>query len=121
MFFLTTPAIAPSAAADPRSQEGRQSKEQKSKEKKVQSKAREASTSLTGCVDEQDGRYLLLSESSRDPIANLEANGFPAESFAKHLGQKVTVRGTSIPDGARPTIKVRSIETLSDVCAAQQQ
>jgi hypothetical protein len=51
-----------------------------------------------------------------NPIANLEAEGFEKEAFAKHLGHKVTVRGTSISNGNRPTFKVRSIDTVSEVC-----
>src|SRR5262245_35759071 len=53
------------------------------------------SGSLTGCVDEQEGgRYILIDLRSLTPIANLEADGFPNEGFAKHLGNTVTVRGT---------------------------
>ena len=75
--------------------------------------------SLTGCVDEQDGQYVLIQEQSRSLIAQLEAEGFPTEGFAKHVGHKVTVRGTS--NGAeRPTFKVRSIETVSEGCGPQQ-
>ena len=54
-------------------------------------------------------------------IADLVAEGFPTEGFAKHMGHKVTVRGTSNSGGTRTVIKVRSIETLSDTCAPQQQ
>jgi hypothetical protein len=112
MFLISTLFMVPFAAATARREpaEGQQK----------QSKARETAKSFTGCVDEHDGHYLLLDERNRDPIADLEAVGFPAESFAKHLGQKVTVRGTSSPGDSRPTIKVRSIETVSDVCAPQQ-
>jgi hypothetical protein len=112
MFLISTLLTVPFAAATPRREpaEGQQK----------QSKVRGTAASFTGCVDERDGRYLLLNERNRDPIADLEAVGFPAESFAKHLGQKVKVRGTSSPGDSRPTIKVRSIETVSDVCAPQQ-
>ena len=50
----------------------------------------------------------------------LEADGFPKEGFAKHMGQKVTVRGTSNSGSARPLFKVRSIETVSETCAPTQ-
>jgi hypothetical protein len=73
-------------------------------------------TALTGCVDEQEGHYVLIDARIMSPIANLEADGFPTESFAKHLGHTVTVRGTSSSSGARPTFKVRSIETVSERC-----
>ena len=72
---------------------------------------------LKGCVDEQDGRYVLVSAETMAVLANLEADGFPTEGFAKHLGHKVTVQGTSVPNGNRPVFKVRSIETISDTCA----
>ena len=75
--------------------------------------------SLTGCVDEQNGAYVLIHDQTRDLIANLEADGFPTEAFAKHLGHKVTVRGTSNPNGAHPVFKVRSVETVSETCGAQ--
>lgn len=81
--------------------------------------AKEASASLTGCVDEQEGSYVLLSDRTMSPIANLEADGFPKEGFAKHVGHKVTVRGTSNTQGALPLFKVRSIETVSETCTPQ--
>jgi hypothetical protein len=74
---------------------------------------------MTGCVDEQEGHYILIDDRTRDPIANLEAQGFETEGFAKHVGHKVTVRGTSSPGETRPTFRVRSIETVSDTCGAQ--
>jgi hypothetical protein len=79
-----------------------------------------AVTSLTGCVDEQDSRYVLTDDRTLTPIANLQADGFPTEGFAKHMGHKVTVRGTSSPGTPIPVFKVRSIETISDTCAPQQ-
>ena len=73
-------------------------------------------------VDQQDGQYVLIQEQSRSLIAHLEAEGFPTEGFAKHVGHKVTVRGTSNSSGAeRPVFKVRSVETISDACGPQHQ
>lgn len=80
-----------------------------------------ATASLTGCVDEENGHYLLVDDREMKPIADLEAVGFPTESFAKHLGHKVTVRGTSNPGSPRPLFKVRTIEPVSDECAPQDQ
>lgn len=71
---------------------------------------------LTGCVDEQDGHYVLIHDQTMDLIATLEAEGFPTEGFAKHLGHKVTVRGTVTSEEPRPVMKVRSIETVSEAC-----
>src|SRR5215472_2187284 len=76
-------------------------------------------TSMTGCVDQQEGRYVLIHDQTRDLIANLEAEGFPTEGFAKHLGHKVTVRGVVASEGSHPVIKVRTIETVSETCGSQ--
>lgn len=75
---------------------------------------------MTGCVDEQSGHYVLVNDRTLVLIANLEANGFPTESFAKHMGHKVTVRGTVSSSGTTPVFKVSSIETVSESCAPQQ-
>lgn len=85
-------------------------------EKAPKKDAKQAETSLTGCVDEQDERYILTDDREIKPIANLEADGFPQEGFAKHLGHKVTVRGVSSPGDPRPTFKVRSITLVSETC-----
>lgn len=93
---------------------------QKQDKAKTEQKAKTGS-SLTGCIDEKEGRYVLVDERTLNPVANLEADGFETEGFAKHVGHKVTVRGTSSPGGAVPVFKVRSIETVSDTCAPQQE
>jgi len=76
-------------------------------------------TSLTGCVDEQEGQWVLVNDQTMAVIAHLAADGFPTEGFAKHVGHKVTVRGTSSSDGSRPLFKVRTIETIAETCAAR--
>jgi len=103
---------APAAQADPfAGPVKKQDKQSKSEPKQT--------TALTGCVDEQDGHYVLLDARTLNPIANLDPNGVPAEDlFAKHVGQKVTVRGSSTSGGSPPVFKVRSIETVSEMCAA---
>ena len=77
--------------------------------------------SLTGCVDEREGHYILVDDRNLAPVADLEADGFPTEGFAKHVGHKVTVRGTASSGSTRPVFKVRSIETLSETCAPTPQ
>jgi hypothetical protein len=74
---------------------------------------------LTGCMDEQDGQWVLVSDHTMAVIANLAADGFPTEAFAKHMGHKVTVRGTSSSGGSRPLFKVRTIEMVSESCTAR--
>ena|SRR5689334_20662241 len=93
--------------------------EKSSSQKTVQKKKPEGA-SLTGCVDQMEGHYVLVDD--RDPnkvVASLEAEGFPVEGFAKHVGQKVTLRGISTSGDARPVFKVRTIETVSETCAPQ--
>ena len=91
------------------------------KEGRNSPKGRAAVASLTGCVDQQDGQYVLVNDHDMAPIANLEAEGFPTEGFAKHMGHKVTVRGTSSQGNPRPVFRVRNIETVSDTCAPQSK
>ena len=104
-----TPPIAVSATQASKTQE------QAGKKKAA------SGSSLTGCVDQQDGHYLLVDDRNLDPVADLQADGFPTEGFAKHMGQKVTVRGISSSGSTRPVFKVRSIETVSETCAPTPQ
>ena len=92
------------------------SSDQQQEQGQKKSPPKKKADSMTGCIDEQAGRYVLLNERSRDVIADLEAEGFRTESFAKHVGQKVTVRGTANPGDNRPLFRVRSIETVSETC-----
>jgi hypothetical protein len=74
---------------------------------------------FTGCVDEQDGKWVLVNDQTMVFIANLLAEGFPTEGFAKYLGHKVSVRGTASSGESKSTIKVREIKTLSETCTAR--
>jgi hypothetical protein len=89
------------------------------KQEQKKEPAKGSTASLTGCIDEQEGQYVLLDDQTRGTIASLEADGFETEGFAKHVGHKVTVRGISSSGSARPIFRVRSIETISDTCGAQ--
>jgi competence protein ComGC len=90
--------------------------EQKKQAPKQQEKSAK-SASMTGCVDQQEGLYVLVDDQALKRIADLESDGFPKEGFAKHVGHKVIVRGTSIAGGERPLFKVRTVETVSETCA----
>ena len=90
--------------------------EQKQQAPKPQAKSAK-SASMTGCIDQQEGLYVLVDEQALKSIADLEADGFPTEGFAKYVGHKVIVRGTSIAGGERPRFKVRMVETVSETCA----
>ena len=84
-------------------------------------KPAESGSSLTGCVDEKEGHYIMVDDRNLNSVADLEADGFPTEAFAKHVGHKVTVRGTTSSGSTRPVFKVRSIATLSETCAPTPQ
>jgi hypothetical protein len=75
--------------------------------------------SLTGCVDEQDGKWVLVNDQTMATIATLAADGFPTEAFAKYLGHKVNVRGTTSSGASSSIFKVREIKSISETCAAQ--
>ena len=86
---------------------------------KKNSKTKGDSASMIGCIDEDNGHYVLINDRTRATIANLEADGFPVEGFAKHVGHKVTVRGTVNPAGEVPLFRVRSIDTINETCEPQ--
>ena len=88
---------------------------------KSQKSNRQVQESLTGCVDEQDGKYVLLDDHMLKKLANLETSIAPGEDvFAKHVGHKVTVKGnkSSAQDNM---FKVISIEEVAAVCAPAQE
>jgi len=112
LLAVLTPTVALSAA---------QASDTPRKQEKTGKKKTASGSSLTGCVDQQDGHYILVDDRNLSPVADLQAEGFPTEGFAKHMGQKVTVRGISSSGSTRPVFKVRSIETVSETCAPTPQ
>ena len=77
-----------------------------------------AKASLTGCVDERDGQYVLTNDSNLQPTARLQpAAGSPEDNFARNMGHKVTVRGVLAKADPLPIMTVESVETVSDTCA----
>jgi len=102
-----------------RTASSQQQSQQKADPKASKAEPKEKTASLTGCMDEQEGQWVLVNDKTMAVLAHLAADGFPTEGFAKHMGQKVTVRGTVISDGPRAQFKVRTIETISETCVAQ--
>jgi len=77
-----------------------------------------AKASLTGCVDEHDGQYVLTNDTNLQASARLmPAAGTAEDNFARHMGHKVTVRGTLSKDEPLPVMTVQSVETVSETCA----
>jgi len=83
------------------------------------SKTRPATkSSLTGCVDERDGEYVLTNDTDLQPTARLKpAAGSPEDNFARHVGQKVIVRGMLSKGDPLPIMTVGSVEVVSQTCA----
>ena len=77
-----------------------------------------AKASLTGCVDEKDGQYVLTNDRNLQPIARLEPSAGTAEdNFARHMGHKVTVRGKLAQQEPLAVLTVEGLETVSETCA----
>lgn len=74
-------------------------------------------SSMTGCVDEKPGRYVLVEDTNLKELVELEPVNFDKENFAKYLGHKVTVRGQMGLDADHAVMKVHSIQNISDTCA----
>lgn len=77
-----------------------------------------AKVSLTGCIDERDGQYVLTNDTNLQPTARLQpAAGSPEDNFARHMGHKVKVQGVLSKEEPLPTMTVESVETVSQTCA----
>jgi hypothetical protein len=77
-----------------------------------------AKASLTGCIDERDGQYVLTNDTNLQPTARLQpAAGSPEDNFARHMGHKVKVQGVLSKEEPLPTMTVESVETVSQTCA----
>lgn len=83
----------------------------------AQERKREAKAdTMTGCLDQRDGDYILAEEKTLRKLASLEPQGFDRESFAKYVGHKVALTGRRSGEGERVVMKVRTVKTLSEVC-----
>ena len=73
-----------------------------------------AQQSLTGCIDEQFGQYVLL-DGSMLKIAGLRSAGPNNDVFAKYVGHEVQVKGTRSTD-QKATFTVTGIVQIADIC-----
>jgi len=81
-----------------------------------------AKVSLTGCVDEREGKYVLTNDTNLEPTARLQpAAGSPEDNFARHMGHKVTVRGTLSKADPLPIMTVESVDTVSQTCSSASE
>jgi hypothetical protein len=113
LFLVFLAGVAIAAPADDKKGASQKKSAPKSKGNQVQQ-------SLTGCVDEQDGNYVLVDDRMLNKLTDLEAVPASNEAFfAKHLGHKVTVKGSKSSE-QEAKFKVTSIEDLASVCAPAQ-
>jgi hypothetical protein len=73
-----------------------------------------APQSLTGCVDEQFGQYVLL-DGRMVKITGLQYAGPNKDIFAKFVGHEVQLKGTK-SQGPKATFTVTGIVQVADVC-----
>jgi hypothetical protein len=78
-----------------------------------------APQSLTGCVDEQFGQYVLL-DGEMVKIIGLQSAVPSNDVFAKYVGHVVQVKG-SRSRGPKPTFTVTGIEKIADVCGQARE
>jgi hypothetical protein len=72
---------------------------------------------LSGCVDQKQGKYVLTDDSMLKTLALLEWVDQDQENFARYVGHKVTVTGRRDPRSDPPVFKVAALKNVSDVCA----
>lgn len=68
---------------------------------------------LTGCVDQRGERYVLKSATDMTVVTRLKGKGFSDDNFARYIGQKVTVSGSS----REGLMEVTKITKLADTCS----
>lgn len=73
-----------------------------------------AQQSLTGCVDQQFGQYVLL-DGLMLKIIGLQSAGPNNDVFAKYVGHAVQVKGNRSP-GPKATFIVTGIVQTADIC-----
>jgi hypothetical protein len=79
---------------------------------RVKQPASTTAQSLTGCVDEQNGRYVLR-DVQTSQLVNLQPSGMDADSdFARFVGHQVQASGTM----SSGTLTVAHIGQVADMC-----
>ena len=85
-------------------------------------KSRAAKTTMIGYVDEQPGAQYVLREGEQlSVLARLQPLRFKNETFARYVGCKVEVGGTSVPGGDIPIVKVERIRAADSSCKVKEQ
>ncbi len=118
LLFTLLATVGFAAPADQKAPPGEGNQKKSARQSKSNRQAQQQS--MTGCVDEQDGNYVLLDDQMQNKLADLEAVGASNEAFfAKHLGHTVTIKGRKASE-QDSKFKVSSIEDVAPVCAPVQ-
>lgn len=72
-------------------------------------------TRLTGCLDQDEDRFVLRGLVELRKIVTLSPLGFDKDAFAKYVGQKVEVEGRMKP-GEDAVFEVKAVKKVADVC-----
>jgi hypothetical protein len=72
-----------------------------------------AAQTLTGCLDQRDGQYILADEKTLEKRLRLEPAGFDRENFARYVGHKVALTGQK---ESEEVFRVREIKTVAETC-----
>jgi hypothetical protein len=103
---LASPAQTPTQTTTPSTKSTESANRMKRPTSSVQS--------ITGCVDQQNGRYVIRDAQSSQ-LLTLQAPGSDDDTyFARYLGHEAQVSGSKSAD----TIKVTHIGQVADMCGS---
>jgi hypothetical protein len=74
---------------------------------------------LTGCVDQKQGRYVLTDDGMLKTLALLEWVDQNQENFARYVGHKVSVTGQRSGQTDPPLFKVAALKDIAETCSPQ--
>jgi len=75
---------------------------------------------LSGCLDQSGEDFVLRDDQNLVILAILDPDGFPKNNFARHVGNRVTVRGRRSSEEQPPRFKVSRIQQIAEGCAAPE-
>jgi len=77
-----------------------------------------AKFSLAGCINEHDGHYVPIRDTTLQPKANLRPEaGSPEENLARYAGQEVSVGGRRSNQERLPVMTFESLKPVSEARA----
>jgi hypothetical protein len=90
-----------------------------SAQEKPKGATKAAVSTMTGCIDQRGEQYVLTGDKELNAVAVLHGEGFSDDNFARYMGHKVTLEGTSSREGEALTVRVRKITDISDTCSPE--